>query len=141
MKHKKLVYLAGPYSHPDKAVRKNREICHSLCAVALKRQGEIDVYAPIPETTALCELGGLTGTDWNSWRGHDLNLLSRCDEIYVMMIDGYKESLGVRGEVKFALQNDIPVKFIDEDAMILIEYTRLEILDLFGVEEVTELND
>lgn len=137
IKRSHLIYLAGPYSHKDRSIMEDRELKHAQCAVALKKQG-LSIYAPIPETTALAKLAGLTGTSWEDWREHDLNLLGRCDEIMVMLIPGWKESLGVRGEVKFALKNNIPITFVSEDGSDKI---RTNVLEMFEVGHVDELND
>src|SRR3990167_8226500 len=107
-------YLAGPYTHKDKAIMDEREVLHSKAANALKQAGLI-VYAPIPETTALAKLGGMVETNWAFWRDHDLNMLDRCDKLLVLMIPGWKESVGVRGEVKFALTKGMPVEFLAAD--------------------------
>lgn len=135
-----LYYLAGPYSHKDQAIMDQREIDHAKCAVELKLQG-YSIYAPIPETTALTKLGGLVGTSWKDWRDHDLNLLSRCDEIIIILIEGWRESIGVRGEVKFAIQNDIPISYLDPNLYILIGVSNEQVLDELGVDRVENLND
>jgi hypothetical protein len=132
-----LHYLAGPFSTPDDELRHYRKYAHARCAVALKRAGYA-VYAPIAETTALAEYGGITGTSWEDWREHDLNLLIRCDKILVMLIPGWKESLGVKGEVKFALKNNIPIEFVDEAAT---KFVITDVLAMFEVNHVEDLND
>lgn len=134
---KELIYLAGPFSHPDPKVMEEREKAHCECAVNLKSQG-ISVYCPIAETVSLAKHGNLAGTSWEVWREHDLNLLRRCDIIYVMQIDGWKQSVGVRGEVKFALKNRIPVGFIDKDCTYVVT---TDVLEMFDVKSVDDLND
>lgn len=134
---KPLIYLAGPYSSPYTALMKERESIHAIVAVELKKQGNA-VYCPIAETVTLAQLGGLSGTSWEDWRQHDLNLLSRCDQIYVLLIDGWKESLGVRGEVKFALKNHMPVYFINQEVDTVFG---TDTLRMFGVTNIEELND
>jgi len=137
---KTLYYLAGPYTHESKAIMNEREIQHSKCAVALKNQG-MAVYAPIPETTSLAKLGGMQETNWESWRDHDLNMLDRCDELLIMNINGWIQSKGVRGEVKFALQKGLPVHIIPEDGSYIMTLTKEALLELFGVSDVEMLND
>lgn len=134
--NKPLKYLAGPFSNPDQKIMDERKVLHAKLAVLLKNRGE-SIYAPIPETTCLTELGGLSGTSWKDWREHDLNLLQRCDELYVMLIQGWRESLGVRGEVKFAIQNNIPIRFINMEG----ELFRLNVFEMFLIESEEELND
>jgi len=139
-RHKKLIYLAGPITPPkDKPeLYLERIRAHARCAVHLQSRGEVDIYSPASETHGFVELGGMSGTTWEDWRGKDLNQLSRCDEIYVMLLDGWKESLGVRGEVKYALKNNIPVSFVTVDGQDIV---RTNTLEMFEVKSADDLND
>lgn len=131
------VYLAGPYSHAKPEMMKAREIDHARCALALKQKGVL-VYCPIAETATIAELGGYLGTGWEDWRDHDLWLLSCCTDMYILMIHGWRDSKGVRGELKYALKNNIKVSFCTVDGQVDSSY---DPLSMFGVETVDELND
>lgn len=50
--------------------------------------------------------------DYMFWEKFCLNLLKRCDIMYVLMLDGWKESRGVSEEIKFCEANDIPVRYV-----------------------------
>lgn len=139
-KRPKLTYLAGPYTHPNQQVMEDREIQHSRCAAKLIKQN-IHVYAPIAETCMIAKHDDIKDTGWEFWRAKDLNQLSRCDEMYIILMDGWRESKGVRGEVKFAIQNNIPIHLVDVDGTYTIEPPTKQLLGMFGVKEVTELND
>lgn len=133
-----LIYLAGPYSHKDPKVMEHRELMHSKCAALLLSQG-IHVYSPIAETVNIAKHDSVKDTGWEFWRATDLNKLSRCDRMYVMNIGGWEESKGVRGEVKYAIKNNIPIEYIDEHATCRMLAT--DILEVFGVKDVELLND
>lgn len=135
------VYLAGAITSPTVDLYTKRVATHAKCALALEAQGEVTVYSPASETHGLVELGGKMGTTWTDWRDHDLNMLYGSNRIYVMMMDGWKESKGVRGEVKFAIQHNIPISLIAEDASYIIQMPIPELLKMFGVNETEELND
>ena len=109
-------------------------------AVDLKNQGH-HIYCPIAETAALAKHAHLLGTSWEDWREHDLVLLDRCDELWIAMIDGWQQSKGVRGELKFALQRGIPVCFVNLDAGFIVHQELGGCLAMFDIKDIDELND
>jgi hypothetical protein len=107
-----MIYLASPYSHPDLTVRERR--FHAACraAAALLRAGHA-VFSPIAHSHHLVE-HGLPG-DWTFWQQFDRELLARCDEVLVLMLDGWEESVGVREEIRIARELDKPVRYVAPD--------------------------
>lgn len=101
-----LVYLASPYSHRDKQIEKMR---YYLALNATKKLLETGIHtlSPIVGSYHLHN-AGLGGT-WQFWAGYDMNLLSRCDILFVYTVPGWEESVGVTAEIKFAAENGIPV--------------------------------
>jgi hypothetical protein len=104
-----MIYLASPYSHPDAAIRQRR--FEAVCRVAarLLRQGRT-VYSPIVYGHALCAYG--VPGDWRFWQRHDRPLLEACDEVVVLMLDGWENSVGVHAEIAFAREMGKPVSFM-----------------------------
>jgi Domain of unknown function (DUF1937) len=101
-------YLAAPYQHPDPAVRAARmKVFHEHDA-QLMREGHFTVsplakvetakYSDIPDT-------------WAYWELYSYELLSRCDEMIVLMIDGWKESVGVAAEIAYCEKHNIPISY------------------------------
>jgi hypothetical protein len=41
-------------------------------------------------------------TDWQFWEEYDIAFLEWCDEIWIIMLPGWKESNGVQSEIKVA---------------------------------------
>ncbi|MCP4566066.1 MAG: DUF1937 family protein [FCB group bacterium] len=107
----KLIYLASPYSHDDSDVRERRfnEVCR--VAAKLMKGGEF-VYSPIAHTHPIAQFG-LPG-DWSYWEVFDTLMLSKCDRMFVLMIDGWFESKGVQAEIRIAEKRGIPIKYIKE---------------------------
>jgi hypothetical protein len=108
-----MIYLAGPYSHPDPAVRERRyrEACR--VTAALLRAGR-HVFSPIVHGHPLVEFG--MPTDWESWQRIDREHLRRCDEVLVLTLDGWQDSAGVLAEVRQAAQLGLPVRHLDPTA-------------------------
>ena len=103
---KPVIYLASPYSHPDPAVRTERFLDACEAATKLIHSGHL-VYSPIAHSHPLV-LQGLP-TDWEYWRMLDMAMLSRCQELVVLVIDGWAESEGV--QIRAANEMGIPVRY------------------------------
>jgi nucleoside 2-deoxyribosyltransferase len=105
-----VIYLASPYSHPDAGVREQRFRDACQAAAALLRAGHA-VFSPIAHSHPLVEHGIPTG--WSFWEGQDRKLLACCDEVVVLMLDGWDRSVGVREEIRIAREMGKPVRFLD----------------------------
>ncbi len=104
-----MIYPASPYSHPDPAVREQRFRAACRLAAAFLRAGML-VFSPIAHSHPLVEFG--LPTDWRFWERYDRAHLERCDEVVVLMLDGWKESAGVQAEIRFARELGKPVRFL-----------------------------
>ena len=104
-----MIYLASPYSHPDAAVREQR--FHAACraAAALLRAGRA-VFSPVVHGHPLVAHG--LPTDWPFWQQFGRAFLSRCDELVILTLDGWRESDGVREEVRLARDLGKPILFL-----------------------------
>jgi hypothetical protein len=94
-----MIYLASPYSHPDPQVREQRFHAASAAAAVLMRAGH-QVFSPIAHGHPLTQ-HGLPG-DWRFWEPHARWCLERCDEVVVLMLDGWEASQGVQAEIELA---------------------------------------
>lgn len=104
-----MIYLASPYSHPSPTVREQR--FHAVCrmTVALMRRGQV-VFAPIVHGHPL--VGHGLPTDWPFWERFDREHLRRCDELVVLTLDGWRESVGVTAEIRIAGELGKPVRYL-----------------------------
>ena len=50
--------------------------------------------------------------DWAFWQRHDRRYLEACDEVVVLMLDGWRESVGVQAEIAIARELGKPVTFL-----------------------------
>jgi len=107
-----MIYLASPYSHPDSVVREKR--FHDSCRVAtqLLAAGHT-VFSPIVHGHSL--VGHGLPTDWSFWERFDRDHLVRCDEVVVLMLDGWRESVGVAAEIRIAGELGKPVRYLAPD--------------------------
>jgi Nucleoside 2-deoxyribosyltransferase len=116
MKGLLVLYLASPYSDPAPAVREHRFRAACRATVALMRAGEI-VFSPVVHSHPLTEDG--LPTDWGFWERFDRQFLALCDELVVLMLDGWNESIGVQAEIRIATELGKPVRYLaPEDAHV-----------------------
>lgn len=48
---------------------------------------------------------------WEYWKEYTIDLIKRCDEIYVLCSDGWETSTGVQDEIKLAKEFGIEVNY------------------------------
>ena len=102
-----MIYLAIPYSGMEELSFK----ISCMVTAFLMKTGKT-VYSPIVHGHILATKYDLPA-DREFWLKHDLDILCRCDELYVVTLDGWDESFGVSAEIEEALSMGMPVTFID----------------------------
>jgi hypothetical protein len=110
-----LIYLASPYSSPTIAIQQQRY--ELICQIAgeLILQGHV-VFSPVVHGHGIAEHGNVA-TDWTTWGRLDLELLRRCDEVWVAMISGWDNSIGVEEEVIIAIDLGKPVGYLNPTSL------------------------
>jgi hypothetical protein len=104
-----MIYLASPYTDADPAVRQWRFESACRAAAALTCQGKT-VFSPIAHSHAICAFG--VPLDWQFWARHDRRYLEVCDEVVVLTLDGWQESVGVRAEIAIAQKLGKPISYL-----------------------------
>jgi hypothetical protein len=105
-----LIYLCSPYSHPERTIRQARFESACRAAAELIRQGKT-VFSPIAHSHVLCQYG--VPSDWKFWQHLDRCYLEVCHEVVVLMLDGWRESVGVQAEIAIARELGKPVSYLD----------------------------
>jgi hypothetical protein len=108
-----VIYLASPYTHHNADVRHERFEAACRAAAELIRQGKT-VFSPVAHSHTICKYG--LPLDWLFWEKHDRHLLEQCDEVVVLMLDGWEESVGVQAEISIAYDLRKPVSFLAVNA-------------------------
>jgi len=109
----KMVYLASPYTHAEKAVEQERFIAATkACGWLMNNHPEVQMfYSPIAHTHPIAQVCTLPGV-WQFWAAADETILSRSSEIWILCISGRKKSTGVNAEIKIAQKFGLPVKYV-----------------------------
>jgi hypothetical protein len=111
-----MIYLAAPWTDPDPAVRAERARLATLYAAYLAADGT-PVFSPLTHSVPLVDAGEAAGLKmphgWGYWSRVDERILSVCSELYVLMLPGWEESLGVGAEVQCARKWGIPIRYVE----------------------------
>ena len=103
-----LIYLAAPLGHPDRTIRQDRfDSVNRYCGYLI-RQHEL-VFSPLSLGASLDE----DAISNSAWYALGLQMLSRCDELRILGLDDWQNSVGVTLETKYARQLRIPVSVAD----------------------------
>lgn len=112
----KMVYLAVPYTHPLENVRELRFEIINRVSGSLFSYGIFN-FSPITHSHVVAEAmkvdGLATTTKWDFWAEYDCYMISLCDALWVVCLDGWKRSVGVTAEIIYAQENNIPIKYLD----------------------------
>lgn len=105
-----IIYLGCPYTHPSPAVREDR--FEKVCAVTVRlmRLGH-HIFSPIVHCHPLAVRGSLP-TDISWWEEYDRKFLSISGEFWILTLDGWEDSEGLKIETKMARHIHIPVRMI-----------------------------
>ena len=106
-----LVYLAAPYTHKDKNIVYERYKLVNKKTHELMCQG-LSVFSPITMCHLIAEEFNLPSS-FNYWKNYDLNFLSCCNTLYVLMLNGWEKSEGVAAEVAIATEMKIPIVYLE----------------------------
>lgn len=110
-----LIYLATPYTHPDKRVRAKRAKQAAILACRLIQQGNM-IYCPVAHGHALAECGDLPG-DIQYWRLLNMPILEVCGELWIGTLDGWMDSDGIKDEVKIMHADLKPIFTVDPETL------------------------
>ena len=106
-----MIYLAAPYSHPDKAVVEERVKLVCQFAAYLMNEGMHNV-SPITTGTGIFNHATLPST-FAFWESFSYALLEVCDTLFVLELPGWEESIGVTAEIAHAKAKGIKTISID----------------------------
>jgi len=104
------IYLAIPYTNYSDHEREWIFETANRIAAKYILQGNT-VISPISHSHPIAKYD-LIGKDFESWRKFNFELLNLCRELYVVCIDGWKKSTGIKAEIEFAKEHDIPIKYL-----------------------------
>jgi len=127
-----IAYLASPYTWRGdnvggevyaRQVENARYEKACIAAALLAEEGEI-VYSPIAMAHGMYRAVPALGGSYETWEAYDKAFLDACGMLYVLAIDGYTDSVGVREEARKTMLSGKVVEviglewFVDGHAVI-----------------------
>lgn len=106
-----LIYLASPYNHEKASMRAVRYQAALEATAMLMRLGRI-VYSPIVHNHPIAISDDGLPREWEYWKQFDEVILSRCDRLWILTLDGWQESVGVKGEIEIAHRLRLPIQLV-----------------------------
>lgn len=111
-----LAYLGQPYAHPSSIVQSVRGTLACAVSGELNRRG-IPNFSPIAHS---CRIPSAPPGGWV--KALDLPILRICNSLKVLMIAGWRESVGLTEEIKFATEHDISIDYLIPWEIVPFEY-------------------
>lgn len=106
-----MIYLASPYSHPDPEVRRDRFLAVCSAAARLIYNGH-RVFSPVAHSHPIAMTGHVDAMAHKLWLDWSLDMLGRCDVLWVLKIPGWDQSKGVCMEIEAAMKAGKQVEYV-----------------------------
>lgn len=113
-----MIYVASPYTHKKKEVMQQRyeDVCKFCCDAV---QNGYFVYSPIVHWHPIAEKYDLP-TDETWWKEPNEEVIKVCTQLWVLKLDKWQFSKGLKREILFANNNAVRVKYISEGGLSCI---------------------
>ena len=107
----KAIFISSPYSSSEQKIvdERFRKVC--LTCADLLRKGYI-VFSPIAHGHSIVQVDKNIPTDWDFWNSYCRWFITNCDELWVLTLDGWQDSTGVKAEIEIATKLGKEVKYI-----------------------------
>lgn len=111
----------GPYSHTDENIKVERAKIIANACILLMEKGEISI-SPLTFGLSLIEKTGKNlPDDYAFWCKFCEEFVKISDVMYILDIEGWCESSGVRGEIEEAKKNNISVYLVESISLNIIK--------------------
>ena len=111
-----MIYLGQPYSDQSPIVMEERYRQGLHAAAYCIDKLNLHVYAPIVHSHHIAELLLQMGGEkkaFDYWRKYDIDILRRCDQLRVLCLPGWQESVGLTEEIATARAIHLETSYMD----------------------------
>ncbi len=106
-----IVFISSPYGHSDPLVIEQR-VAETKRYVAHLLNANVQAISPTVYGHSIVIDYALPG-DWAFWRDFCLAYLLKSKTMHVLCLDGWKESVGVKGEILACIEAGITIMFVN----------------------------
>lgn len=112
-----MIYLASPYSHISPAVVDER-VHQTFCATAFLIGRGLVIFSPIVYAHEMA-LRFHMPTDAAFWERFNREMQQRCDEFYILCLEGWINSVGLSREQCLAEDLNQPISYVTMERFIV----------------------
>ena len=106
-----MIYMASPYTHSDPFIREVRYL-QAMRAVKDLLSRERWVYSPIVHCHELSKFFSMP-FNVEFWQRYNYEMLSICDRLLILRLEGWEASTGVQVEIRWAEERKMPVEYTE----------------------------
>lgn len=104
-----MIYLASPYTHPQEHIRTRRYILtrdfvHQQLVLG------VAIFSPIVYTHPMAVTHQMP-IEADFWKFFNDEFITRCSALWVLTIDGWEQSVGVKDEIAIAAGLNLPIEY------------------------------
>lgn len=116
-----MIYLCSVYSYRQSGLTDEQysaimdaraEYAAKRCAEFMMEGDDKSVFCPIAHCHKMARDNNLP-REWAFWKEVDTGFVLKSDEVYVLKMPYWEFSVGINAEIDIAIQNGIPVRFIE----------------------------
>lgn len=104
-----MIYLASPYSHPEKRMRNWRY--QAALHFVSQHVNHTPIFSPIVYSHQFVDFGH--GTSAEYWHTFNSAMMLVCSSLWVLRLEGWDKSIGVAEEIAAFAARDIPPVFVE----------------------------
>lgn len=106
-----MIYLASPYSHPDPIVREIRYL-EAMKKLLWYVKAGVACFSPIVHSHEMAKIYNM-GRDALTWSAYNEAMLRDSEELHILTLPGWKESVGIMAEKDLALSLELGIVLVD----------------------------
>jgi hypothetical protein len=110
------VYVASPYTHQDNNIQGERYRLACAVIIGLMTKG-ISAFSPVAMNVPIAMMLHSQAT-WDQWRAFCSEIMSKCDELIVVTLPGWRESKGVQLEIEAAEKLGKPITYKELEELL-----------------------
>ena len=105
-----MIYIAAPYNDLSESVINKRmeAVYNMIYTLAIDKKHAITPLF-MHEVVRRYKME----QSFDFWESYCFDILSRCDSMIVIMLDGWKDSRGVHSEIDYCKNNGIPISYLN----------------------------
>lgn len=110
----RLVYLGSPYHSTEERIRRQRvKKVQEALAYFANNTDNLCIYSPISHWSGVADSHELPH-DFRFWLQQDFHMIRVSTALWILTIDGWKESYGLEQEMEFAESISKPIVYVEE---------------------------